>query len=130
MASETPSSLRLGAHDSLTSSSSSDSLAGSGILSPRLSTSSASAPALKGLNNPLASKVTSILSASYADAEFRDSLGLLDGRNAQNNAETRRRLRLDVQKEVIDSNGEVIAEFGRVAEVCSSAATCIRTCSS
>ncbi|EPE03662.1 component of oligomeric golgi family complex 6 [Ophiostoma piceae UAMH 11346] len=116
MASETPSSLRLGAHDSLTSSSSSDSLTSSGILSPRLSSSSASASALKGLNNPLASKITSVLSASYADAEFRDSLGLLDGRNAQNNAETRRRLRLDVQKEVIDSNGEVIAEFGRVAE--------------
>jgi hypothetical protein len=26
-------------------------------------------------------------------------------------------VRLDLQKEVIDSNGEVIAEFGRVAEV-------------
>lgn len=35
----------------------------------------------------------------------------------RNDAETRRRVRLDLQKEVIDSNGEVIAEFGRVAEV-------------
>lgn len=84
------------------------------LLSPRIPSS---ASGLKGLNNPLTSKVTSVLSASYTDADFRDSLALLDERNVHNNAETRRRLRLDVQKEVIDSNGEVIAEFGRVAEV-------------
>ncbi|CAK7266217.1 Golgi transport complex subunit 6 [Sporothrix epigloea] len=66
--------------------------------------------------NPLTSKVISVLSASYTDADFRDSLALLDGRQTRNNAETRRRLRLDVQKEVIDINGEVISDFGRVAE--------------
>lgn len=67
---------------------------------------------------PLASKVTSILSSSYSDTEFRDALALLDERNVQNDAETRRRIRLDLQKEVIDSNGEIVGEFGRVAEVC------------
>ncbi|RSL46983.1 Conserved oligomeric Golgi complex subunit 6 [Fusarium sp. AF-6] len=65
---------------------------------------------------PLASKVTSVLSTTHSDTEFRDALSLLDQRGIQNDAETRRRVRLDLQKEVIDSNGEVIAEFGRVAE--------------
>jgi hypothetical protein len=66
---------------------------------------------------PLTSKVTSVLSTTHSDTEFRDALTLLDERRIQNDAETRRRIRLDLQKEVIDSNGEVIAEFGRVAEV-------------
>jgi hypothetical protein len=66
--------------------------------------------------NALSSKVTSVLSTSYADAEFRDALGLLDERGISNSAETRRQLRLDIQKEVIESNGDIIIEFGRVAE--------------
>lgn len=33
-----------------------------------------------------------------------------------NNPETRRRLRLDLQKELIDSNGDIISQFGKVAE--------------
>ncbi|KAH9890885.1 oligomeric Golgi complex subunit 6 [Xylariomycetidae sp. FL2044] len=75
-------------------------------------------PGLTGARgtNPLSSKVTAVLSTSYADAEFRESLALLDGREISNSAETRRQLRLDVQKEVIESNGEIITEFGRVAE--------------
>ncbi|KAI0121636.1 oligomeric Golgi complex subunit 6 [Xylariales sp. AK1849] len=67
-------------------------------------------------SNPLSSKVTSVLSTSYADAEFRDALTLLDERGISNSAETRRQLRLDVQREVIESNGEIITEFGRVAD--------------
>ncbi len=66
--------------------------------------------------NPLSTKLTSVLSTSYVDSDFREALALLDERELTNSAETRRRLRLDVQKEVIDSNGEIIAEFGRVAE--------------
>ncbi|KAI0414579.1 oligomeric complex COG6 [Xylaria grammica] len=66
--------------------------------------------------NPISSKVTSVLSTSYADSEFREALALLDERGISNSAETRRQLRLDVQKEVIDSNGQIINEFGRVAD--------------
>ncbi|RAL60659.1 hypothetical protein DID88_009977 [Monilinia fructigena] len=66
--------------------------------------------------NPLSSKVTSVLSASYADSDIRDALSLLDKRGVQNTPETRRQLRLDVQKEVIQSNGDIIREFGHVAE--------------
>lgn len=69
-------------------------------------------------SNPLSSKLTSVLSASYADSDIRDALSVLDKRGLENNAETRRQLRLDVQKEVIESNGEIIREFGHVAEVC------------
>jgi hypothetical protein len=68
-------------------------------------------------SNPLATKVTSVLSASYADSDIRDALSLLDIRGIQNSSETRRQIRLDVQKEVIESNGDIIREFGHVAEV-------------
>ncbi|KAK2836908.1 Golgi transport complex subunit 6 [Arthroderma sp. PD_2] len=64
----------------------------------------------------LANRLNSALSASYADSEIRDALETLDSRGIQNTAETRRTLRLDVQKEVIDSNGKIIQDFGRVAE--------------
>lgn len=67
--------------------------------------------------NPLAAKVTSVLSTSYSDTEFRDALSLVDERGIHNDARTRRHIRLDLQKEVIDSNAEIIAEFGCVAEV-------------
>ncbi|KAI2779337.1 oligomeric Golgi complex subunit 6 [Daldinia loculata] len=97
-------------------------MASDGLASPRLpghdgiplSPASASFPGRS--SNPLSSKVTSVLSTSYADAEFRESLALLDERGISNTADTRRQLRLDVQKEVIDSNGKIITEFGRVAE--------------
>jgi hypothetical protein len=68
-------------------------------------------------SNALSSKVNSVLSASYADLEIRDALQLLDERGIENTVETRRQLRLDIQKDVIDSNGLVIKEFGHVAEV-------------
>ncbi|KFZ10000.1 hypothetical protein V501_05386 [Pseudogymnoascus sp. VKM F-4519 (FW-2642)] len=67
-------------------------------------------------SNALSSKVNSVLSASYADLEIRDALQLLDERGVENTVETRRQLRLDIQKDVIDSNGLVIKEFGHVAE--------------
>lgn len=71
-------------------------------------------------STPLASKVTTVLSTSYSDTEFRDALALLDERGLHNDAETRRQIRMDLQKEAIDSNGEIISDFGRVAEVSSS----------
>jgi hypothetical protein len=83
-----------------------------------LSPGTPSSPGLAGRGtNPIASKVTTVLSTSYADSEFREALALLDERGVNNSAETRRQLRLDIQKEVIESNGHIINEFGRVAEV-------------
>ncbi|KAL1595042.1 Golgi transport complex subunit 6 [Paraconiothyrium brasiliense] len=65
--------------------------------------------------NALSTRITSVLSASYADLEIRDALETLDTRGVKNTAETRRQLRLDVQKEVIQCNGEVVKDFGQVA---------------
>lgn len=69
-------------------------------------------------SNALSARITSVLSASYADLEIRDALETLDARGVQNTAETRRQIRLDVLKEVIQCNGEVVKDFGQVAEVC------------
>ncbi|KAF2267394.1 oligomeric Golgi complex subunit 6 [Lojkania enalia] len=77
--------------------------------SPAVGTSSRGA-------NTLSSRITSVLSASYADLEIRDALKTLDARDVRNNAETRRQIRLDVQKEVIQCNGEIVRDFGSVAE--------------
>lgn len=67
--------------------------------------------------NALSARITSVLSASYADLEIRHALETLDERGIQNTAETRRQLRLDVQREVIECNGEIVRDFGAVAEV-------------
>ena len=69
-------------------------------------------------SNNFSSKVSSVLSISYADVEIRDALHLLDERGIENNAETRRQFRMDVQKEVIESNGDVLRGFCHVANVC------------
>jgi hypothetical protein len=65
----------------------------------------------------LSSKLTNMLSTSYADLDVRDALEVLDERGLINTPEMRRQLKLNVQKEVIDCNGEIIQEFGQVAEV-------------
>lgn len=79
----------------------------------------ASSPAASSLRgtSALSARITSVLSASYADLEIRDALGTLDARGVRNTAEARRQLRLDVQREVIQCNGEVVRDFGHVAEV-------------
>ena len=69
-------------------------------------------------SNALSNKITTVLSASYADSEIRAALRTLDERSIRNSPETRRKLRLDVQKEVIERNGDIIKDFGHVAEVC------------
>lgn len=80
------------------------------ILSPTTPSTGAAAR-----SNALQNRITSVLSASYADLEIRDTLSMLDERDLQNNAETRRNLRLDVQEELIQCNGEIVQDFGQVA---------------
>lgn len=67
--------------------------------------------------NALQARIATILSASYADLEISDALHTLDTRGVSNSAETRRNLRLDLQQELIACNGEVVKDFGQVAEV-------------
>ncbi|OQV00949.1 hypothetical protein CLAIMM_06379 [Cladophialophora immunda] len=64
----------------------------------------------------LTAKLTSVLSASYADYETRDALRLLDERSVRNDEETRRNLKANAQKEVIDCNAQIVDDFGVVAE--------------
>lgn len=69
-------------------------------------------------SSALSNKITTVLSSSYADSDIRDALSILDARDVHNNADTRRKLRLDAQQEVIECNREVVEDFGKVAEVC------------
>ncbi|KAG5950117.1 hypothetical protein E4U53_005469 [Claviceps sorghi] len=66
--------------------------------------------------NSLPSKLASVLSVSFSDPEFRETLSLFDQRHLLNNATNRRQIRLDFQKCVTQCNGSVIDQFGRVAE--------------
>jgi conserved oligomeric Golgi complex subunit 6 len=88
---------------------------GQDVLSPSSPVFSSATPAQRP--SALSNKLTSVLSASYADSDIRDALEALDARGVQITAETRRQLRLDIQKEVIDCNGEIVKDFGKVAEV-------------
>ena len=65
----------------------------------------------------LSNRITTVLAASYADLEIRDALEIFDKRGLVNSAQTRRQLRRDVQRELIQRNGEVVQDFGKVAEV-------------
>lgn len=68
-------------------------------------------------SSALSNKLTSVLSDSYAGSEIRDVLRTFDEREIKNTANTRRSLRLNVQKEAIERNGAIIKDFGQVAEV-------------
>lgn len=85
-----------------------------GTATPAGSVGNASSTAKAGA---LSGKITTLLSTSFADSDLRDALAILDARGVTNNAETRRNLRQDAQKEVIDCNAEIVADFGKVAEV-------------
>ncbi|KAI9824190.1 MAG: hypothetical protein M1819_000902 [Sarea resinae] len=88
-----------------------DRLDSSSPLSTPLTPSGGAAPR----SNALSSKLSSVLSTSYADLEIRDALETLDARGIESTPTARRQLRLDVQKEVLQCNGEIIREFGQIA---------------
>ncbi|KAL4910765.1 oligomeric Golgi complex subunit 6 [Aspergillus multicolor] len=90
----------------------------SSSVSPRTSSPASSplSPPLQQRSNALSNRLTSVLSVSYADSDIRDALETLSLRGVHNTAEVRRQLRLDVQKEVVDCNAEIVRDFGNVAE--------------
>ncbi|RDW94041.1 Golgi transport complex subunit COG6 [Aspergillus mulundensis] len=90
----------------------------SSSVSPRTSSPASSplSPPLQQRSNALSNRLTSVLSVSYADSDIRDALETLNLRGIHNTAEVRRQLRLDVQKEVVDCNAEIVRDFGNVAE--------------
>lgn len=68
-------------------------------------------------SNAISAKLTSILSTSFTDADIREALQILDEKHLQNTPDTRRNLRADAQREVIERNGDIVKDFGQVAEV-------------
>jgi conserved oligomeric Golgi complex subunit 6 len=68
-------------------------------------------------SSALSNKITALLSFSFSDSELRDALAILDTRRIQNTADTRRNLAQDAQKELLDVNSEIVADFGKVADV-------------
>ena len=68
--------------------------------------------------DPYAQKLTSVLSASYSDAEIRDAISILDGRLTRNTPDARRQLRASSQADVIRTNAAIVREFSKIAEVC------------
>lgn len=67
-------------------------------------------------SSALQTRVANVLSASYADLDIRDALAILDARTTGNTPESRRNLRLDVQEELIQCNGNIVRDFGRVTQ--------------
>ena len=65
----------------------------------------------------LQSRIATVLSTSLSDLEISEALQLLDARGTRNTAETRRKLRLELQEESIESNGHIVQDFRTVAEV-------------
>ncbi len=74
-------------------------------------------PSTPHRSSALSNKITSVLSASYADSEIRDALRTLDENKVRNTPDIRRGIRLEIQKEVIERNGAIIKDFSQVAEV-------------
>jgi conserved oligomeric Golgi complex subunit 6 len=76
-------------------------------------------PASKRTNTALTTKLTAVLSTSYADHEIRDTLRLLDARTSdgapQNGDSLRRNLKANAEREVIDINARIVDDFGAVA---------------
>lgn len=63
----------------------------------------------------LSTKLTSVLSSSYADHEIRDALRLLDSQGLKNDDSARRNLKANAQREVIECNARIVDDFGVVA---------------
>lgn len=78
---------------------------------------SVSPEAVSNRKNVLTSKLAKVLSQSYADPETRNALAILDARGTVNDSSTRRRLGLDIRRDVIECNSSIVRDFGRVAEV-------------
>ncbi|KAI5284452.1 Golgi transport complex subunit 6 [Ascosphaera aggregata] len=68
-------------------------------------------------SSALLNRLNSVLSTSYLNSDIRGTLEIVDERGMQNTAETRRQLRLSVQKEIIEHNGAIIHDFGKVADL-------------
>lgn len=68
--------------------------------------------------NALSSKLSTVLSSSYADPEIREALRLFDRQDLHQRTRNGQNLKSIAEKEVIDANARILEDFGDVAEVC------------
>lgn len=68
-------------------------------------------------SNALSSRLTNVLSSSYADSEIRDALRLLDSQYDDADLEREIDVKYDTQKKVIQANAGIIDDFSKVAQV-------------
>ncbi|RPA76068.1 oligomeric complex COG6 [Ascobolus immersus RN42] len=66
-------------------------------------------------SDALQRKVSTLLSTSYTDASLAQAITILDTRFS-NSEEARKRLQQDVQKDLIESDGQIILEFSKIAD--------------
>ncbi|PFH55026.1 hypothetical protein XA68_11015 [Ophiocordyceps unilateralis] len=63
---------------------------------------------------PLSVQVSNVLSTTISDGGFREALFLVEDRLAGNYLRTKRRLRINILREVIDTNAAILDDFGHV----------------
>ncbi|RDA89665.1 hypothetical protein CP533_4152 [Ophiocordyceps camponoti-saundersi (nom. inval.)] len=89
--------------------------AGPGSELPRLQHHQPVAAAAE-VNAAQSAKVSVILSTTYSDSGFCEALTFLDDRHTGIHTRRRRRVRLDILKDVINTNGAVLNSFKSVAK--------------
>jgi conserved oligomeric Golgi complex subunit 6 len=70
--------------------------------------------------NALSARISTVLSTSYADTEIRQALRLFELRHSQGGSDASygsSDLKALAEKEVVDSNAQVVDDFGHVAAV-------------
>ncbi|RCI11332.1 hypothetical protein L249_7411 [Ophiocordyceps polyrhachis-furcata BCC 54312] len=68
------------------------------------------------VHTPQSATVSAILSTTYSDTGFREALSFLDDRPTGVHPRRRRRIRLDILKDVINTDGAILDNFMRVAK--------------
>ena len=67
-------------------------------------------------SSALSGRIASVLATSYVDNDIRESLRLLDLQGFEVTERSRRDLKLDIDEQLRECNGEIIDDFGKIAE--------------
>lgn len=80
---------------------------------------SSSSTSERGLtrNNLLSNKIATVLSKSYIDPEIKNALSILECQGFNSTPSSRAGLSFEAQEQLIECNGAIVQDFGRIAEV-------------
>jgi conserved oligomeric Golgi complex subunit 6 len=67
-------------------------------------------------SDALQRKVSTLLSTSYTSPSLSSAISILDARFSTNPSDAQRRLQQDVQHDLIESDGQIILEFSKIAD--------------